>query len=564
MVAESDAGGSSHAVRNEQRGGQGMSGATATQTLLDEVDILQAVFKSLAVGVAVCDQHGKLIFFSPEAERILGMGIKEVGTAEWTATYGCHLPDMRTPYPPEELPLARALRGEEVLHELMFIRNPQQPSGIWISVSSRPVRDQAGAIRGGVAVLRDVTEAHNVLLKHSVEAPSPGAAEQPARGPEWDAWLERLGRLRESNDRLLRAVEQTADTVIITNRQGVIEYANPALEETTGYSPREVLGKTPRMLKSGRHDEQFYKDLWSQLLAGKSFRGTIVNRKKSGELYWAEQTITPIKDQNQQITHFVSVLKDVTELRKQQEQEFHMQFAREVQQRFYNETFSVPGFDIAGAACPAALTGGDYFDFIPQPDGRVCMVIADVSGHGFGSALVMAGARAYTRAYALSEPDLRSILTCLNGALVADLDGSRHVTLLLICLDPKNRSFQYAGAGHVPCYLLRHSGKIGVVMESMGPPLGLFHNHEFSSSPVIPLQDGETIVLLTDGVTETSDGHGMEFGAERVLELVRGHPQHSARQLVQAISEAVQAFAAGEPQRDDVTSVICKVSPVSS
>lgn len=541
-----------------------MSGATATRTLPDEVDILQAVFKSLAVGVVVCDQHGKLIFFSPEAERVLGMGPKEVGPAEWTAAYGCYLPDMRTPYPSEELPLARAVRGKEVLHELIFIRNHRQSAGMWISVSSRPVRDKEGAIRGGVAVFRDVTEAQNILRKNSAEASSTGAAEEPARGPDWETWLERFVRLRESNDRLLRAVEQTADTVIITNRQGVIEYANPALEETTGYTVSEVLGKTPRMLKSGHHDEQFYKNLWGQLLAGESFRGTIVNRKKSGELYWAEQTITPIKDENQQITHFVSVLKDVTELRKQQEQEFHLQFAREVQQRFYSQTASVPGFDIAGTACPAALTGGDYFDFVPQPDGRVCMVIGDVSGHGFGPALVMAGARAYTRAYAESEADLRSILNRLNRALAADLDGPRYLTLLLIRLDPRNCSFEYAGAGHVPCYLLRRSGQIGLVMESIGPPLGLFPDHEFSSSPVIPLEDGETLVLVTDGVTEAVRGDGGEFGADGVLELVRRHPQLSARELAQAIGEAVRTFSGGEPQRDDVTAVICKVSPTTA
>jgi sigma-B regulation protein RsbU (phosphoserine phosphatase) len=455
------------------------------------------------------------------------------------------------------------VRGEEVLHELIFIRNPQQPAGVWISVSSRPVRDQAGTIHGGVAVFRDVTEAQSVLSPSSVEAASTGTVQPPARGREWEIWLERLHRLRQFNDRLSRAIEQTADSVIITDRRGVIEYVNPALEATTGYAASEVLGKTPRILKSGHHDHKFYQNLWSRILAGESFQGTIVNRKKSGELYWAEQTITPIKDQNQQITHFVSVLKDVTELRKQQEQEFHLQFAREVQQRFYSGTVSVPGFDIAGTACPAALTGGDYFDFIPQPDGRICIAIGDVSGHGFGSALVMAGARAYTRVYAQSEPDLCSILKCVNRALVADLDGPRYVTLLLVRLDPAKRFFEYAGAGHVPCYLLRRSGEIGLVMESTSPPLGFFPEHEFSSSPVIPLEEQDTLVLLTDGITEAVNADRVEFGAGRALELIRSHPQHTARELVQAICDAVRSFAGSEPQRDDITSVICKVNPVS-
>ena len=88
-------------------------------------------------------------------------------------------------------------------------------------------------------------------------------------------------------DRLIRAVEQTADTVIITDRQGIIEYVNPAFEETAGYSANEVMGRTPSLLKSGLHDAQFYKELWAQIMTGKPFRGIIINRKKSGELYWA-------------------------------------------------------------------------------------------------------------------------------------------------------------------------------------------------------------------------------------------------------------------------------------
>jgi len=133
-------------------------------------------------------------------------------------------------------------------------------------------------------------------------------------------------------DRLIRAVEQTADTVMITNRQGIIEYVNPAFEETTGYSANEALGRTPRLLKSGLHDKQFYKELWALLTAGKVFRGIITNRKKSGQLYWSAQTISSLKDENGEITHFVSVLKDITELRKQQEQELYLRIAHEVQQ----------------------------------------------------------------------------------------------------------------------------------------------------------------------------------------------------------------------------------------
>jgi sigma-B regulation protein RsbU (phosphoserine phosphatase) len=371
---------------------------------------------------------------------------------------------------------------------------------------------------------------------------------------------EQLQRLHGRYDRLIRAVEQTADTVMITNRQGVIEYVNPAFEETTGYSANEVLGRTPRLLKSGLHDEQFYKELWAQLITGKPFRGIIINRKKSGELYWAAQTISSMKDENGEITHFVSVLKDVTELRKQQEQEFYLQIAHEVQERLNTTVASLPGFDIAGTVCSATLTGGDYFDFIVQPDGCLCIAIGDVSGHGFGAALVMAETRAYVRCYAMLESDMGAILSRVNNALVPDLEGGQYVTLLLARLDPRNRLVEYASAGHIPCYLLRPSGEIGHVMESTGPPLGLFAGSQFRSSPAIPLDYGETLVLLTDGVTEAANNDKAQFGADRALEFIECHPQNSAAELVRGMHETVQAFTGGGPPSDDITSVICKVS----
>jgi len=378
--------------------------------------------------------------------------------------------------------------------------------------------------------------------------------------PEHPGIQEQLQRLHGSYDRLVRAVEQTADTVMITDRQGVIEYVNPAFEETTGYSANEVLGRTPSLLKSGLHDEQFYKALWALLIAGKPFRGIIINRKKSGQLYWAAQTISSMKNENGEITHFVSVLKDVTELRKQQEQEFYLQIAHEVQQRLNTTVASLPGFDIAGTVCSATLTGGDYFDFIVQPDGCLCIAIGDVSGHGFGAALVMAETRAYVRSYAMLESDMGAILSRVNKALVPDLEDGRYVTLLLARLDPRKRLLEYAGAGHIPCYLLRLSGEIRHIIESTGPPSGLFAGSTFCSSPAIPLDYGETLVLLTDGVTEAVNKDEAQFGAGKALEFIKCHPHDSAAELVRGIHETVQAFTGGGLPSDDITSVICRVS----
>lgn len=546
-----------------EHGGRVASERTNDVEELDELQTLRAVFENLTDGLVVADEQGRLLFFNSEAERILGIHARDTSPARWSPAYGCYLPDQVTPYPPELLPLTRALQGEEAPNELIFIRNPKQPEGLWINVSGRPLRDGHGTLRGGVVVFRDVTERQNALRKITVETLRTIGGEatlsEPVPGMECTGCLERFTRFRECYDRIYRAVEQTADTVVITDRQGLIEYVNPAFEKTTGYTREEAIGRTPRILKSGYHDRKFYMQLWKGLLAGKPFLGTIVNRKKSGKEYWAEQTITPVRDDGGQITHFVSVLKDVTELRNMQKQEFFLDLAREVQKRFYKQHASVPGFDIAGAAFPAHQTGGDYFDFLAQPDGRLDMIIGDVSGHGFGAALVMAETRAYLRAYSGLQPEIGNLLNRVNHVLARDLEGRHSVTLVLARLDPGKRTLEYVNAGHVSGYLLKASGEIGHVLNSTGRPLGMFPDLVYSSSTVIPLEHGDTIVLLTDGVTEASRRDEVEFGPLRALEYLRAHLEEPAAQLVQGLHDAARAFSGGGPQQDDIASVVCKV-----
>jgi PAS domain S-box-containing protein len=368
--------------------------------------------------------------------------------------------------------------------------------------------------------------------------------------------------LRNKISLLSRAVEQTADSVMITDRQGTIEYVNPAFEATTGYGPEEAIGKTPRILKSNQHDTEFYSRLWNQILEGETFRGPLVNRKKSGQLYWAEQAISPIRDSAGAITHFVSVLQDLTEFRKQHEQEVQLRLGHEVQQRFYTgAAICVAGFEIASAAYPAQETGGDYLDLFSTPDSRICIGIGDVSGHGLGSALVMALTRAYVRAFARVETDLAKILSSVNHMLMADeLEDDQFVTLLLVYLDVPNGSLSYASAGHISGFLMNGSGKIESVLESSGPPLGLFDGSHFVTS-TLPLAPQQLVILLTDGAAETTTSEDVVFGTDRVLEYVRDHRHHSARDLAEGIYRAARAFAGDEPQRDDVTDVIIKIAP---
>ncbi len=124
---------------------------------------------------------------------------------------------------------------------------------------------------------------------------------------------------REQDDTLRKlhsAVEQSADMVVITDNAGIIEYVNPAFEKVTGYARAEATGQTPRILKSGEHGPDFYRDLWTTIQSGHVFRNVVVNRKKSGESYIAEKTVTPVLDADGKITHFISNDRDISDRRR--------------------------------------------------------------------------------------------------------------------------------------------------------------------------------------------------------------------------------------------------------
>ena len=133
---------------------------------------------------------------------------------------------------------------------------------------------------------------------------------------------ERTAALVAANQTLVKlssALEQTADSVFITNATGVIEYVNPAFEAMTGFSREEALGATPRLISSGLQDKRFYETLWTTILSGGVFRSIVTNKTKDGRLFSEDQSITPIRDANGEITHFVSTGRDITE-RKRTEQ----------------------------------------------------------------------------------------------------------------------------------------------------------------------------------------------------------------------------------------------------
>ncbi len=118
--------------------------------------------------------------------------------------------------------------------------------------------------------------------------------------------------IEKERNRLVTAIEQTADGIVITDSAGIIQYTNPAFTRMTGYTSAEVLGENPRILKSNRHDAAYYREMWSTIRRGETWQGRLANRMKSGQEYWEVATISPVLDTSGVITHFVCVKRDIT------------------------------------------------------------------------------------------------------------------------------------------------------------------------------------------------------------------------------------------------------------
>jgi len=499
----------------------------ARQDVPNETEILRSTLYHLHEGVVVADKDGRFLICNHIARTLLSTVMNGKIPQAWSEITGAYKMDGVTPYEREELPSLRALSGEDFFETEILVRNELCPAGLWLSVRANPLRKENGEIFGSIVFFHDVT-----------------------RKKSRDTQLQIL----------TNAVEQTADSIIITDRAGLIEYVNPAFETTTGYTLNELKGLTPRVINSGVHNPEFYENLWATILSGKVFRTTMANKKKNGEVFFAAQTITPMFGSTGIITNFVTVFKDVTEQRKLQEQQFQISLARAIQQQFYEAPLpQIKDFDFAAAAFPADAIGGDYFDFIHMSDGSIGIAIGDVCGHGLSSALLMAELRAYLRAFTAKSHNPAEIFSLTNSAMVSDMGQAHFVTLVYCRLHPESRRLVYASAGHTPGFIFDKDGNVKRTLDSIDIPLGFMEGHVFEHSEPIALESGDIIALLTDGIIEAERPDQQNFGVERAIEHIRAHRRESAREIVDGLYQAVRSFSDGMQQADDITAVICKM-----
>jgi len=213
----------------------------------------------------------------------------------------------------------------------------------------------------------------------------------------------------------------------------------------------------------------------------------------------------------------------------------------------------IPGYDLSAWWRPAESVSGDYYDVVSLPDGRVGLVLADVSGHGIGPSLLMASVRAMVHVLARMRSDPAEILSILAETIAPDLEDGRFLTLLLVALDPHTHELTYCNAGHGPALLFQRATGTFQILRSTSLPLGFLT--EFAPRPghKLTLAPGDLLVLATDGLIELQNADHQLFGRERLQNLVREYCTLTAPDLVMALQDEVAEFLGDCTPLDDVT-----------
>ncbi len=260
----------------------------AEAQLADEHARLQSVLDSAAhLSVIATDVAGAITVFSRGAERLLGYRSEEMlGRSPELL----HLPEeMEEHARALSLSLGKQVSGFEVFvamarggsfehREWTYVR--KDGSRVPVELTVTGIKDHEGRLTGFLGMAVDITARRKSQLQMR---------------------------------KLSAAVKASPTSIVITDRDAAIEYANPKFFELTGYSEKEIIGQNPRILSSGRHPKEHYREMWDTLLAGKTWNGEFLNRKKSGELFWEHAAISPVKDPRGDITNFVAVKLDITD-----------------------------------------------------------------------------------------------------------------------------------------------------------------------------------------------------------------------------------------------------------
>ena len=373
----------------------------------------------------------------------------------------------------------------------------------------------------------------------------------------------------------LAALESAANGIIITDTRGVVEWVNPGFTRLTGYTSHEIVGRSLKILSSGVHDPEFFRSMWSSILAGNVWHDEVINRRKDGTFYTEEMTITPVLDDQNRIVRFVAVKQDITGrkqleelmLRDKKRMESELDVAREIQMSMLPESSAVlagrKDVGIEALLISAREVGGDFYDFFWIDDENICFFVGDVSGKGVPAALLMAVTKTLLKSGSKDQRSTAAIISRVNNELSKDNDKYMFVTVFIGILNTTTGYLVYTNAGHNPAYLLGLPGTgVKRLGELHGPVLGAMEDRDYGET-VFQVQRGEKLFVYTDGIVESRDSGNSLYSDERLFSLLSDCMTLPMPELVQKVLDDIKIHEGEAEQADDITMLTVELMEIT-
>jgi serine phosphatase RsbU (regulator of sigma subunit) len=261
-------------------------------------------------------------------------------------------------------------------------------------------------------------------------------------------------------------------------------------------------------------------------------------------------------------THVEAALREAETKHQLKQVEHELQIARSIQQSLLPKVRpQIRGFEVAGWSQAADDTGGDFYDWKKLTDGRWVVILADVTGHGIGPAILASVCRAYSRATFNIRDSLEEMLKNINLSFAEDLTPERFATFVAAVCQEGSDQLELLSAGHAPILVYSSEDKSLSILEAQALPLGILPELWQAMPVKLLMKPGDIVVLITDGFLEWENSSGEQFGTDRLSAIIRQFSGREPEVIIAELYDSVLKFAQGTPQQDDLTAVLIKRSP---
>jgi len=263
--------------------------------------------------------------------------------------------------------------------------------------------------------------------------------------------------------------------------------------------------------------------------------------------------------------HVEAALREAETQHQLKQVAHELQIARSIQQSLLPKVRpQIAGFQVTGWSRSADDTGGDFYDWKKLADGRWVVVLADVTGHGIGPAILASVCRAYSRASFNVRDRLETMLKNINQAFAEDLTPERFATFVAVVCEEGSDQVELLSAGHAPIFVYSSDNQSFRLIDAQGLPLGILPDLWDAVPVKLILKPGDIVLLITDGFLEWENIAGEQFGNERFAAAVRQFSDREPEMIIAELYDSVLNFAQGTPQQDDLTAVLIKRSLIGS